>query len=177
MFVPLFLRLEGKRVIVVGGGQIATRKAKELTLAGADVTIVAPDVAGEVPEGAHWIRRAFDEADLEGSWLVVAATDDSSVQRRLAQAAARLRVFIIAVDDLANASAISPAVVRRGPVTVAISSGGEAPALTRLLRELIEQLLPEDRYVEIARDLRRRWKREGRPMGLRFAELVQALRS
>jgi siroheme synthase-like protein len=177
MFFPLFLRLEGKRVVVVGGGDVALRKARELTAAGACLTIVAPDLAGEVPVGAHWVRGTFDEDTLEGAWLVVAATDDPKVQSRVAAQAERLRVFVIAVDDLANTSAISPAVVRRGPVTVAISSGGEAPALTRLLREIIEQLLPEDRYVEIARDLRQRWKRDARPMHSRFAELVDALKS
>jgi uroporphyrin-III C-methyltransferase/precorrin-2 dehydrogenase/sirohydrochlorin ferrochelatase len=143
MFVPVFLRLEGRRVLVVGGGAIAARKAAELARAGAKVTLVAPRRDGEAEiDGVVWIERAFEPSDVKGVWLVVAATDDPRAQREIAQRAEEERTFVIAVDDLANASAISPGVVRRGAVTIAISSGGEAPALTRLLREIVEQILP-----------------------------------
>ncbi len=174
MFLPLFLRLDGRAVLVVGGGEIAMHKAGELARAGARVTLVAPDVAG-LPPGVRGVRRRFTSEDVRGAWLVVAATDDPDVQREIARSAETQRTFVIAVDDLANATAISPAVVRRGPVTIAISSGGEAPALTRLLRELVEQILPEDGYVQAARALRRRWKRDRVPMKSRFAELVATL--
>ncbi len=175
MFLPLFLKVEGKRVVVVGGGEIATRKASELARAGADVTIIAPELHADLGHIA-WVRRGYEDGDLRGVWLAFAATDDAEAQARIARDADRERVFVVAIDDPKNASAISPAVVRRGPVTVAVSSGGEAPALTRLLREIIEQILPDDRYVQSARELRRRWKREARPMGARFGELVQTLR-
>jgi uroporphyrin-III C-methyltransferase/precorrin-2 dehydrogenase/sirohydrochlorin ferrochelatase len=175
MWTPLFLRLEGRDVLVVGAGEIALRKAGEFARAGARVTIVSPDRAGALPEGARFVQRRFEPADVEGAWLVVAATDDPSVQASVARAAESARTFVLAVDDLANATAISPGVVRRGPITVAISSGGEAPALTRLIREIVEQILPEDRWVEAARALRAEWKRERRPMKSRFAELVAVL--
>jgi siroheme synthase-like protein len=177
MFFPLFLRLEGRRVVVVGGGEIAVRKARELVTAGAEVTVIAPELHESVPPEATWVARAYERGDLHGAWLAIAATDDRTVQGRVAEEAAAQRTFVIAADDLEHTSALSPAVVRRGPVTIAISSGGEAPALTRLLREIVEQLLPEERYVQVARDLRRRWKAEGLPMRSRFAELVQALKA
>jgi uroporphyrin-III C-methyltransferase/precorrin-2 dehydrogenase/sirohydrochlorin ferrochelatase len=163
VFYPLFLRLAGKRVVVVGEGELATRKADDLRSAEADVAIVAPSDYGPNV--------------LEGAWLVVSATDDAALRERIAVDASARRTFLLAVDDTDHTNAISPAVVRRGAVTIAISSGGEAPALTRLLREIVEQLLPEERYVEIARDLRKRWKAEGTPMGSRFAELVAALKA
>jgi len=175
MWTPLFLRLEGRAVLVVGGGEIALRKVAELALSRARVTIVSPECDGDLPEGVTWIRRAFEPVDVAGKWLVVAATDDPNVQRAIASAANDQRVFVLAVDDLTNANAISPAVVRRGPVTIAISSNGEAPALTRLLREIVEHVLPDETYVEAARSLRARWKRDGVPMKSRFPELLREL--
>jgi uroporphyrin-III C-methyltransferase/precorrin-2 dehydrogenase/sirohydrochlorin ferrochelatase len=172
MWTPLFLRFEGRDVLVVGGGEIALRKAGELARSGARVTIVAPECAGPLPDGARWLRRAFEPRDVDGAWLVVAATDDADVQRAVAIAAENARIFVLAVDDLANASAISPATIRRGPVTIAISSAGQAPALTRLLREIVERILPDETYVTAARTLRARWKRDRVPMKSRFPELL-----
>jgi uroporphyrin-III C-methyltransferase/precorrin-2 dehydrogenase/sirohydrochlorin ferrochelatase len=175
MWTPLFLRFEGRAVLVVGGGEIALRKADELARAGAHVSIVSPTCDGDLPEGARWVRRAFTPSDVVGAWLVVAATDDAGVQRAIASAANEARIFVLAVDDLANATAISPATVRRGPVTLAISSAGKAPALTRLLREIVEHILPDDTYVSAARALRVRWKRDRVPMRSRFPELLREL--
>ncbi len=175
MWTPLFLRLEGRAVLVVGGGEIALHKAAELARSGAHVAVVSPECEGVLPNGVTWIRRAFEPSDVAGRWLVVAATNDPRVQRAIAIAADQERVFVLAVDDLANATAISPAVVRRGPITIAISSNGEAPALTRLLREIVERILPEETYVDAARSLRARWKRDGVPMKSRFPELVREL--
>lgn len=163
MYFPLYLDLAGKRVVVVGEGEHASRKARDLEAAGASVAVL--------PEGA------YDPKALDGAWLVVSATEQASVRDRVAADARARSTFLLAIDDPAHATAISPGVVRRGAVTIAISSGGEAPALTRLLREIIEQLLPEERYVEIARALRDKWKTEGRPMGSRFAELVDAFKA
>ena len=176
MFFPLFLDLRAKRVLVVGGSEIALRKAGELLQAGAVVVVVAPQLRGTLPEGVTYEARAFFPDVLDDTCLVVAATDDGDVQAKVAQLASARRTFVIAADDLEHTTALSPAVVRRGPVTLAISSGGEAPALTRLLREIVEELLPEERYVTIARELRRKWKSEGKPMKSRFAELVEAFK-
>ncbi len=183
VLMPVFLDLVGKPVLVVGGGDVATRKVEELLAAKACVRVVAPKIAPElvslVAMGTHDLvleARAFAEADVVEAWLVVAATDDAEVQRHAKTSADRARVFCIAVDDPKNASAYGGGVVRRGPVTIAVSTSGEAPALARLVREIVEQLLPDDDFVETARALREKWKTEGTPMGSRFAELVRAFK-
>jgi siroheme synthase-like protein len=178
---PLFLKLEGRAALVVGAGSVAERKIAALLEAGARVRVVAPEatdgVKRLVAEGSvEWRARAFEASDADGVWVAVAATSDAGVQRAVAQAAEERRVFVVAVDDVPNASAYSGSVVRRDPFAIAISSSGEAPALTRLLREIVEQLIPPDDWVEEAKRLRARWMADGTPMGERFAELVRTLK-
>ncbi len=174
---PLFLRLRGRRVLVVGAGSVATRKARELVAVGASVTVVAPAVSAEMAAlaGVAIERRPFAPADVEGAWLVIAATNDTIVNRAIADAAEAQRIFVNAVDDPPNASAFFAALLRRPPFLVAISSSGELPALSRLLREVLESALPEERWIEHARELRRRWKAEQTPMSERFGQLVRAI--
>jgi siroheme synthase-like protein len=181
VLLPLFLDVTGRTVLVVGAGTIAARKALDLVAARAKVHVVAPQIAPELTAAAgHSLtleQRAFEERDLDGVWLVIAATDDAAVQRRVAEECQRARVFCVAVDDLPNASAYGGAIVRRGPVTIAISTSGETPALARLLREVLEQALPDEGYVEAARALREKWKAEKTPMASRFGELVAAFKA
>jgi siroheme synthase-like protein len=181
MLFPLFLRLEGRRVLVVGGGPVAERKVLDLEAAGARVLVVAPATTAAIDalESAGRVtveRRPFAATDVAGTWLVVAATDDPAVQAVVCRSAEDARIFAIAVDDPPNGTAISASVVRRAPFTVAISSSGEVPALARLLREVLEQALPDEEWVEAARDLRARWRAEGTPMASRFADLVRAFK-
>jgi uroporphyrin-III C-methyltransferase/precorrin-2 dehydrogenase/sirohydrochlorin ferrochelatase len=170
---PLFLKLEGRLVLVVGAGTVAERKVTDLLSAGARVRVVAPE--GSI-EGVEMLQRPFEEKDLDGVWLAIAATDQPAVQREVARACEARRVFLVAVDDIANASAYGGSIVRRDPYTIAFSSNGETPALTRLLREILEQLLPEKDWVDAAKALREKWKSEKTPMGSRFAELVKTFR-
>ena len=178
---PLFLKLDGRRVVVIGAGEIAERKIVDLCEAGGDVHVVAPESTEEVralaARGAITLHaRGFEEKDVDGAWLVFASTSDAAIQRRASDAAEAARVFCVAVDDLPNGSAYSGSIVRRDPFTVAISSSAAAPALTRLLRELIEQILPEAEWVLAAKELRAKWKRDQVPMGSRFGELVRAFK-
>src|SRR6185295_4211124 len=120
----------------------ATAKLTQLLAAGARVRVVAPEIREEilaVPD-ITIAQRPFEPADLDGVWLVVAAATPE-VNRQVAAAAETLRVFVNAVDDPANASAFLSGVVRRDGVTLAISTSGEAPALTALLREGLDVLL------------------------------------
>lgn len=178
MLFPLFLRLEGKRVLVVGGGAVAERKAIDLADAGAAVLVVAKEVTAALAADPRLTieRRAFEESDVDGVWLVVAATDDPVTQLRACEAADTAHLFSVAVDDPPNGSAYSASIIRRGPFTVAISSSGEAPALSRLLREVLEQALPDEEWLDAARALRERWRRDGTPMASRFAELVRSFK-
>ena len=178
---PVFLDLKDKVVLVVGAGVVATRKVDELAAMGAKLRVVAPLATPELEARAAsgeltLERRTFEEADVDGAWLVLASTDDSDAQRRVAEACEKAHVFCIAVDDPPNASAYGGGVVRRGPVTISISTSGEAPALARLLREVLEQVLPDEGYVDAARALREKWKADKTPMASRFGELVQAFK-
>jgi siroheme synthase-like protein len=176
--LPLFLKLAGKTVLVVGAGSVAERKIESLLEAGARVRVVAPEATDGVQRLARdgrivWHARPFDDADAEDVWLAFAATSDAEVQARVAVATSARRVFCVAVDDPANASAYSGSLVRRPPFTIAISSGAATPALTRLVREVVEHVLPGESWVEHATRLRAKWLAEGTPMGDRFADLVR----
>jgi uroporphyrin-III C-methyltransferase/precorrin-2 dehydrogenase/sirohydrochlorin ferrochelatase len=179
---PLFLKLEGRDVLVVGAGHVAERKIGELVETGARVHVVAPEASESVKalaaaRAVRWEARAFEERDADGAWLIVAATNDAAVQARIADVADARRLFVVAVDDKKNASAYGGAVVRRGAVAIAISTSGESPALARLLRETLEHALPEKEWIDAARAMRDRWRKDGTPFESRFAELVGALKS
>ena len=178
---PLFLKLGGRPVLLVGGGPVATAKARALAQAGARVTIVAPAVTPELESlaaarGWQVQVRSFAAADLEGAWLAIAAAP-AEVNRAVGEAAEAARVFVVAVDDPAASTAYGAGVVRRAGVTIAISSGGDAPALTGLLREGIEAVLPHDldAWMEEARRARLVWRAEGVPMAERRPRLLAAL--
>ena len=140
--LPLFLNLARRRVLLVGAGPVAASKLRALLAAGADVTVVAPLIDPAIEQaGVRIERREFAPADLDGVWLAVAAATPD-VNRAVAQAADARRIFVNAADDPANASAFLGGVVRRDGVTVAISTGGDAPALAGLLREAFDAVLP-----------------------------------
>ncbi len=175
--LPLFLKLAGRRVLLVGGGPVAAAKLRQLLLVGAEVHVVAPAVDAAIERAKVRIeRRAFEARDLEGVWLVVAAAPPA-VNRAVAAAAEQRRVFVNAVDDPANASAFLGGVVRRGGVTVAISTDGKAPALAGLLRQAIDAVLPRDLalWLDESRRLRVLWRRDGIPMQQRRPLLLEAL--
>jgi uroporphyrin-III C-methyltransferase/precorrin-2 dehydrogenase/sirohydrochlorin ferrochelatase len=175
--LPLFLKLSGRRVLLVGAGRVAASKLEQLLAAGADVRVVAPAVDAAIERaGVPIDRRPFEARDLDGVWLVVAAaTPDAN--REVAAAADARRIFVNAVDDPVNASAYLGGVVRRDGVTVAISTGGEAPALAGLLRQALDALLPRDLAAWIAESRRQRgfWRRDGVPMAQRRPLLLDAL--
>ncbi|MFO0550960.1 MAG: bifunctional precorrin-2 dehydrogenase/sirohydrochlorin ferrochelatase [Polyangiaceae bacterium] len=179
MLLPLFLRLEGRVVVVVGGGVVAERKIGELLETGAVVRVVAPRVTSGLEALARegrvsWTERTFEEPDVEPAWLVYAATDDPAAQRLIAAACEARQKLLVAIDDIPNATAFSASVIRRAPFTIALSSSGEAPALTRLLREVLESALPSERWITRARELRAAWRANRTPMSERFPALLEA---
>ena len=184
MLLPLFLNLAGRRVVLVGGGTVAAAKLQQLLAARASVCVVAPEVVAAIAEagadraaGVSVVTREFTPSDLDGAWLVVAAATPE-VNREVARAAEERRLFVNAVDDPANASAYLSGVVRREGFTLAISSNGEAPGLTALLRQGLDELLPRRdlaRWLREARTQRRRWKAEGVPMDERRPLLLEAI--
>ncbi|HUQ04928.1 MAG TPA: bifunctional precorrin-2 dehydrogenase/sirohydrochlorin ferrochelatase [Kofleriaceae bacterium] len=174
---PVFLRLEGERVLVVGGGTVAAGKLDGLLAAGAHPTVVAPAIVAACRrEGVELVEREFVDSDLDGARFVVAAATPE-VNRVVAAGASARNLFVNAVDDTASASAYLGGIIRRGDVTVAISTGGAAPALAGLLREALDAALPEelDAWLEVARAYRANWKRNATPIALRRAHLLDAL--
>jgi uroporphyrin-III C-methyltransferase/precorrin-2 dehydrogenase/sirohydrochlorin ferrochelatase len=177
---PAFLKLAGRRVLVVGGGPMAAAKIAALAEAGAVIDVVTPAVcpALDTTAVASIALREFEPADLEGAWLVVAAATPA-VNRAVAAEAAERRVFVNAVDDPQNASVYLGGVVRRGGATIAISTDGAAPALAGLLREALDASLPDEEDMEIwlarAREMKIAWRAAGVPMEARRPQLLEAL--
>ena len=174
---PAFLHLRSRRVVVVGGGPVAASKLEALLAAGADVTVVAPEVRPEIEAaGVTVVRRRFEDADLDGAWWVVAAAP-RPVNKQVLEAAEARHIFVNAVDDPEHATAYLGGVVRRSGVTVAISTDGRAPALAGLLREAFDAFLPRDleRWLTAADAARRTWKAEAVPMEQRRPRLLETL--
>jgi uroporphyrin-III C-methyltransferase/precorrin-2 dehydrogenase/sirohydrochlorin ferrochelatase len=163
---PLFMSLQGRRALVAGGTEAAARKVELLLSAGAQVSLIADTVVGElaqlIDEGRiSWAGRAFDEADLSGVSLVVVASDNEALQARVSLAAQQRCLPVNVVDRPTLSSFIMPAIVDRAPITIAISTGGAAPALARRLRAEIERAMPAAigrlaRFAEVFREQVRR---------------------
>lgn len=143
--VPVGLRVEGRRVLVVGAGPIAARKAAPYVDHGAIVTVVAPEHSADMDrlEVAHRHHRAVDATDLDDVWLVVTATGDPVVDGWVFAQAESRRIWCNAADDPTHCSVILPAVCRRGPLTVTIATGGQSPAAASWLRRRVEALLDQ----------------------------------
>ena len=140
---PVFLTVEGRRCVVIGGGVIAERKVEGLLDAGAEVTVVAPESTAGVRALAEsgavtLVERAYAPGDLAGAFIAIAATDDSDVNEAVSREATERNVPLNVVDVTHLCTFIAPSIVRRGPVTLAVSTGGLAPALARKLRESLE---------------------------------------
>ncbi|AHE51470.1 Siroheme synthase 3 [Aeromonas hydrophila 4AK4] len=173
-YLPIFCRLDNKPVLLVGGGEVAERKARLLLDAGAQLTVVAPELDPELAELAangsiEWLAGEFAPEQLTGKWLVVAATDRREVNALVYQSANQARIFANVVDDPKRSSFIMPSIIDRSPLMVAISSGGKAPVLARLLREKLEALLPQHlgAVAAFAGSLRERVKARFASMGER----------
>jgi len=183
--LPIFLKLRGRTVLVVGAGPIAAAKITGLIETGAAVTIVSPELAPAMraridadPRGIIVVQRGFAPADLDGAWLVIAAAPPE-VNRRVAAAveASGRPLFVVAVDDPSAASAYGGGTLRRSGVTVAISTDGQAPALAGLLREGLDALIPADldAWIAEARALRAGWRADRVPITERRPLLLRAL--
>lgn len=174
---PIFLKLGGREVLLVGGGKMALSRLAGLLEAGARVTAVAPtflpDFEGQ-PITLH--RRPFAPSDVDGAWLVVSAAP-REVNREVFAAAEARRVFVNSIDDPETASAYAGGVVRKGGALLSISTEGRAPALAGLLREALDALLPDDlgRWTELAEAARVAWKAQQLPLEARRPLLLEIL--
>jgi precorrin-2 dehydrogenase/sirohydrochlorin ferrochelatase len=144
---PMFTKLEGRNCLVVGAGVVGEGKIGSLVEAGAAVTVVAPEATSVVADWAragivHWQARRFEPADLEGTFLAVVATDSTETNRIVFEEARQRGVLCNVVDDPEYCDFYYPAVVRRGNLQIAVSTGGLSPALAQRIRRELEQLFP-----------------------------------
>lgn len=164
-------------MLVVGGGPVAASKLAALQAAGAEIVVVSPEACQAVRDaGVPIVYRAFDSADLDGAWFVVAAAPPE-VNRAVARAAEGRQLFVNAVDDPPNATVYLGGVVRRAGVTIGISTEGAAPAMAGLLREGLDAMLPQDldAWMACAAAMRRGWRERGVLMEARRPQLLEAL--
>lgn len=155
-YFPMYVELKDCPCLIAGGGSVAARKVKTLLEFGADITVIAPDLAESIANNPDIkaIRRKFCEEDLEGASLVVAATGDVAVNHRIAELCRERRIPVNAVDQKEDCSFIFPSYVKKGEVTAAVTSGGLSPIITQYLKEQIRRLMPE--YIgELAEELGR----------------------
>ena len=145
--LPIFINLKGKPCLVVGGGEIAAGKAKQLLKTEATLTVIAPEL-GSILSSLHdqkqiaWIKQEYNESALTGMALVIAATDDRNLNESIARQAQAKNMLVNVVDNPAESSFIMPSIIDRSPVLVAVSTGGASPVLARLLRARLETLIP-----------------------------------
>lgn len=145
---PVFLDLHGRACLVVGGGKVAERKVEGLLKAGARLTLVAPAISHEMATIIHgqpvqYHARPFADSDIDGHFLIIAATNQPRVNAHIAHLADSRHIPVNVVDDAAVGSVIIPSVVDRSPVTIAISTGGASPVLARQLRMKLETIIPQ----------------------------------
>lgn len=167
-YYPAMLNLRGKRGIVIGGGKIAARKAAELAGCGARVEVIDPAPSADVEElelnEAVTITRApYRNGDLSGAALAIVATNDVVVQKAAWREAQRRGILVNTVDEADRCSFIAPSILRRGPLTIAVSTDGTNPSLARRIRERLEIQFPQayGPFLELAAHARRRLRDAG----------------
>jgi len=170
IYHPIMLNIKGKRYVVVGGGKVALRKVKMLLECGAKVTVISPTLHQDLvrlaqDKAIRLIKQDYEPGDLDGAAAVIAATDAEEMNRSVAQEAKKRGILVNVVDDPGESDFIVPSFLRRGDLTIAISTGGGSPALAKKIRENLEQLFGEEYALllalikEVRSDLKRKNKR------------------
>ncbi|MFA1575431.1 precorrin-2 dehydrogenase/sirohydrochlorin ferrochelatase family protein [Vibrio cyclitrophicus] len=149
-YFPMFLDVENKPILVVGGGEVACRKVDSLLRAGANVTLVSPKVAPYLKQlvdesKLHWVQNFYSSQIISKEYLQVwATTDNPSLNHQVHNDAKKLGILVNVVDDLPYCDFITPSMINRGRIQIAISSGGASPVLVRNIREKLETILPQN---------------------------------
>lgn len=164
---PVFLKLAGKKVLVVGGGAVGERKVKTILECGGKVILVSPEATDELKRLAEtgeiqWRRREFREEDTEGIYMAFAATGRREVNSLVAKLCKDKGIMVNVADSLDESDFLVPSFFKKGSISVAVSTAGISPALSRTIRELIEEALDEDfaSYAELLENLRRVLKKK-----------------
>lgn len=148
-YYPSFLNIQGKRCVVIGGGKVALRKIKALLDCGTNVTVVSPALHRDLAQLAEagtisLIHRDYKAGDLKDAFIAIAATTETETNKRVAMEAKRRGILVNVVDDLEQSDFIVPSCLRRGELTIAVSTAGKSPALARKIRTRLEQDLGEE---------------------------------
>ncbi len=156
MYYPVFLDLRDKLCVVIGGGRVAQRKVESLVSAGARVKVISGDILDEISsiDGVILEKRKYEDGDLKGAFLVIAATDDPDENLKITREAKARGILLNVVDKIELCNFIMPSVVEKGPLKIAISTGGFSPALARRLRVKIGKYIGEE-FEILARILAR----------------------
>ena len=161
-YYPIFLEMKERRCVVIGGGAVAERKVEGLVAVGANVTVISPGITDRLKallkQGAiRHVAREYQAGDRAGYDLVFVATDNSEINTAVSSEARSLRIWVNSADDPDHCDFILPAVIRRGDLAVAVSTGGVSPAVTRAIREELDEYFTADYagLVQIAGEVRR----------------------
>ena len=161
-YYPIFLEMKERRCVVIGGGAVAERKVEGLVAVGANVTVISPGITDGLKallkQGAiRHVAREYQAGDRAGYDLVFVATDNSEINTAVSSEARSLRIWVNSADDPDHCDFILPAVIRRGDLAVAVSTGGVSPAVTRAIREELDEYFTADYagLVQIAGEVRR----------------------
>jgi len=164
VFYPAFLNLKGKKVVVIGGGKVAERKIFALLKAGAHVTVISPKITKRIEREkrkrrVRHISRKYKRGDQKNAVLVIAATDSQDINQ---QASREAPCLVNVVDSPAHCNFIVPSVIKRGPLTIAVSTSGISPALSSSIRSELEELYGPEfaQYLELLEKIRRKVMRE-----------------
>jgi siroheme synthase-like protein len=161
-YYPIFLEMKDRRCVVIGGGAVAERKVEGLVAVGANVTVISPAITDGLQDllaqsAIRHVAREYRAGDRAGYDLVFVATDNSENNATVSNEARSLRIWVNSADDPDHCDFILPAVIRRGDLAVAVSTGGVSPAVTRAIREELDEYFNADyaRFVQIAGEVRR----------------------
>jgi len=172
-FYPVFVELAGKKVVVVGGGKVASRKVAALLECGADIYLAGRALAPELQEMVEkerirFLGKEFDEGFLEEAFMVIAATDNTALNHRISNCARERRVLVNAVDQPPDCDFIVPSIIRRGDLLIAISTSGKSPAMARRIRKGLETQFGQEYEAFLA--MMGRLRKEVLSLGLSQAE-------
>jgi precorrin-2 dehydrogenase / sirohydrochlorin ferrochelatase len=152
-YYPIYIDIENRDVVIIGGGNVCARKAETMMKYGARVTIVSPEFTGEIEQWARegclaLKRKTYDHSDLDGANIVIASTDDTSVNEQIAADCRARRIPVNVVDVTPLCEFIVPAIVERGSIQIAVSTGGKSPAVARTLKEDLQRMIGPE-YAEM----------------------------
>lgn len=168
IFYPVFLNIKDKKCVIVGGGKVSYRKIKVILNCGANIIVISPEFNKKIlriakDESIKLVNRPYRKSDINGACLVIAATGDKELNKRISEDSKKVRALVNVVDDIERSDFISPSFFRRGNLTIAISTNGKSPFIAKKIRERIEKSISREYRVliDLFDEIRSQFKKEG----------------